>query len=54
MRSRGFGKKVTANSFMLRDFDNLSLSAIQSEITDKSSFIKVHKEFETFFYTQTE
>lgn len=51
MRSRGFGKKVTANSFMLRDFDNLSLSAIQSEITDKSSFIKVHKEFELFVLT---
>lgn len=51
MRSRGYGKKVTAKSFMLRDFDNLSLSAIQSEITDKSSFIKVHKEFELFVLT---
>lgn len=51
MRPRGFGKKVTAKSFMLRDFDSLSLSAIQSEITDKSSFIKVHKEFELFVLT---
>lgn len=25
MRHRGYGKKVTAKSFMLRDFDNLSL-----------------------------
>lgn len=51
MRPRGFGKKVTTKSFMLRDFDNLTLSAIQSEITDKSSFIKVHKEFELFVLT---
>ena len=51
MRSRGYGKKVSATSLVLRDFDNLSLSAIQSEINDKPSFIKVHKEFELFVLT---
>lgn len=51
MRFRGYGKKSPSQSLSLRDFDNLSLSTIQSEIYDKPSFIKVHKEFELFVLT---